>query len=161
MLQDGVEKVRSDFRTSTSRSNERIVDSNYDIQLWILLPGPTLAFPAVRHRDPHDRGARSCLSSRAQRAPRSAGALQAAADQLGCDIAAVEAVLDVETGGFGFDYAGRPKMLFEPHIFWQNLSGASSATRVAHARLALTVLAWKPDSSASDGSYPRFCITQL
>lgn len=82
--------------------------------------------------------------------PRSAGALQAAADQLGCDIAAIEAVLDVETGGYGFDHAGRPKMLFEPHIFWQNLSGAE---RDAASQAGLAYPAWKPDYPPD--SYPR------
>ena len=84
--------------------------------------------------------------------PRSAGALRAAADQLGCDIAAIEALIDVEAAGFGFDHAGRPKMLFEPHIFWQNLSGAE---RDAAAREGLAYPAWKPDYPPD--SYPRLC----
>ncbi|ARQ01681.1 N-acetylmuramidase family protein [Pseudorhodoplanes sinuspersici] len=82
--------------------------------------------------------------------PRSAGALRAAAEQLGCDIAAIEAVIDVEAAGFGFDHAGRPKMLFEPHIFWQNLSGAE---RDAAAQEDLAYPAWKPDYPPD--SYPR------
>lgn len=82
--------------------------------------------------------------------PRSAGALRAAANQLGCDIAAIEALIDIEAAGSGFDHAGRPKMLFEPHIFWRNLSGAQ---RDAAAQAGLAYPAWKPDYPP--GSYPR------
>ena len=82
--------------------------------------------------------------------PRSAGALRAAANQLGCDIAAIEALIDVEAAGSGFDHAGRPKMLFEPHIFWQNLSGVQ---RDAAAQEGLAYPAWKPDYPPD--SYPR------
>jgi hypothetical protein len=83
--------------------------------------------------------------------PRSASALQRAADQLGCDVATVEALLDVEAAGFGFDHAGRPKMLFEPHIFWQNLSGAE---RDAAVQAGLAYPAWRPGDYPPD-SYPR------
>jgi hypothetical protein len=83
--------------------------------------------------------------------PRSPGALQAAADQLGCDVATVEALLNVEAAGFGFDHAGRPKMLFEPHIFWQNLSGAD---RDAAVQAGLAYPNWKPGDYPPD-SYPR------
>lgn len=33
----------------------------------------------------------------------------------------IHAVLDVETAGGGFDDQKRPKMLFEPHVFWRQL----------------------------------------
>lgn len=35
----------------------------------------------------------------------------------------IHAVIDVETSGGGFDREGRPKMLFEPHIFYRHLAG--------------------------------------
>lgn len=41
---------------------------------------------------------------------------RAAAD-LGCEVAAVRAVLAVEAGGSGFLADGRPKILFEAHLF--------------------------------------------
>ncbi|MTW18852.1 DUF3380 domain-containing protein [Rhodoplanes serenus] len=47
----------------------------------------------------------------------------------------MHAFLDVETSGSGFDKMGRPKMLFEPHIFWRNLSGAKR-DRAVRAGLA-------------------------
>lgn len=36
----------------------------------------------------------------------------------------LHAFMDVEAAGSGFDSQGRPKMLFEPHVFYRNLSGA-------------------------------------
>lgn len=40
-----------------------------------------------------------------------------AAGRLGCDVAAVKAVADVETAGAGFDAAKRPTLLYERHVF--------------------------------------------
>ncbi|WP_311409714.1 N-acetylmuramidase domain-containing protein [Methylorubrum extorquens] len=36
----------------------------------------------------------------------------------------IQAVMEVEASG-GFDRLRRPKMLFEPHVLWRNLSGAA------------------------------------
>jgi|SRR5215472_2655985 len=44
--------------------------------------------------------------------------IKAAADFVGCDIPAIEAVIEVETAGGGWDGKKRPKMLFEPHVFY-------------------------------------------
>ena len=35
----------------------------------------------------------------------------------------VHALMEVEAGSSGFDSQDRPKMLFEPHVFYRNLSG--------------------------------------
>jgi hypothetical protein len=70
---------------------------------------------------------------------------------LGCDVATVEALIDVEASGCGFDHAGRPKMLFEPHLFWQNLSGAE---RDAAVQAGLAYPTWRPGDYPPD-SYPR------
>jgi N-acetylmuramidase len=40
---------------------------------------------------------------------------------IGCEIATIKAVSEVESNGGGFDAKGRVKMLFEPHIFWKQL----------------------------------------
>ena len=45
----------------------------------------------------------------------------AAANQLGIAPAAMKAVATVEAGGRGFLADGRPKILFEGHIFWKQL----------------------------------------
>jgi hypothetical protein len=45
-----------------------------------------------------------------------------AAEALGCDVAAIKAVMAVECKGSGFDKEGRLVILFEPHIFHRELS---------------------------------------
>lgn len=43
----------------------------------------------------------------------------------------LHAVVDVETPGDGFDSQGRPRMLFEPHVFYRNLHGTQRDRAVA------------------------------
>jgi hypothetical protein len=62
----------------------------------------------------------------------------------------LHAFMDVEAAGSGFDSQGRPKMLFEPHVFYRNLSGAKRA-RAVEAGLAYK--SWK--SGYPKDSYPR------
>jgi N-acetylmuramidase len=63
----------------------------------------------------------------------------------------VHAILDVESAGSGFDRQGRPKMLFEPHIFWRELGPGPK--RDEAARQGLAYPKWKRDYPAD--SYPR------
>lgn len=49
---------------------------------------------------------------------------KAVAKKLGCEVAAIKAVEKVESRGNGFLKDGRPKILFEGHIFWKQLLGA-------------------------------------
>lgn len=46
---------------------------------------------------------------------------QRAAKIIGCDIATIKAVTEVESGGSGFLPDGQCKILFEPHIFYREL----------------------------------------
>ncbi|MBT2321275.1 N-acetylmuramidase family protein [Variovorax paradoxus] len=48
---------------------------------------------------------------------------QAAADRLGVPVAAVKAVCKVEAPNGGFDPEGRPRILFEGHVFHRNTGG--------------------------------------
>jgi len=64
----------------------------------------------------------------------------------------IHAVLDVETRGGGFDSRGRPKMLFEPHIFWLELGEGAKRDRAHAAGLAYS--RWGEKRYPSD-SYPR------
>jgi len=73
------------------------------------------------------------------------------AGYLGCQVASVRAVLAVEAAGKGFDSKGRPKMLFEPHVFYRNLSGARRDEAV---RQGLAYSKWGMKSYPAD-SYPR------
>lgn len=56
-----------------------------------------------------------------------------AAQLIGCSEHALRAVMHVETNGCGFDTAGRPKMLFEPHIFYRRLSAVGAEMELAEA----------------------------
>lgn len=74
------------------------------------------------------------------------------AGYLGCEIAAVRAVLRIEAAGKGFDSQGRPKMLFEPHIFYRELGAGAKRDRAVKDGLAYAK--WKVGGYPSD-SYPR------
>lgn len=73
-----------------------------------------------------------------------------AARAIGISTAVLLAFLEVEAAGRGFDSQNRPKMLFEPHVFWRNLAGA---LRDAAARAGLAYAKWKRNYPAD--SYPR------
>jgi hypothetical protein len=63
----------------------------------------------------------------------------------------IHAFMDVEASGSGFDASGRPKMLFEPHIFYKHLAGAKRDQAV---REGLAYPKWKKGAYPPD-SYPR------
>ncbi|CAN2533115.1 hypothetical+protein [Methylocapsa aurea] len=89
-----------------------------------------------------------------------------AARWIGCEVAALHAVMSVESRGSGFDGRGRPVILFEPHVFYRQLAKLPSSTYDAclnRAVLAgLAYAKWRkgnyPGGSAleqSDGNYDR------
>lgn len=63
----------------------------------------------------------------------------------------VHAILDAESAGSGFDKQGRPKMLFEPHIYWRELGPGPKRDKAAAQGLAYP--RWK--RNYPDDSYPR------
>lgn len=63
----------------------------------------------------------------------------------------LHAFMEVEAAGSGFDSKGRPKMLFEPHVFYRNLTGAKRKQAVA---AGLAYAKWKSGNYPKD-SYPR------
>jgi len=73
------------------------------------------------------------------------------AHRIRCGEDHLHAVMEVETRGGGFDKFGRPKMLFEPHVFYRELEGSerqqAAATGLAYER-------WGEQRYPSD-SYPR------
>lgn len=78
-----------------------------------------------------------------------------AAQIIGCDEVALRAVLQVETGSKGFDKQGRPKALFEPHIFYRLLKSLNDTTALARAeRIGLAYPKWGSRPYPAD-SYPR------
>lgn len=64
----------------------------------------------------------------------------------------IHAVLEVETRGGGFDGKGRPKMLFEPHIFYRLLGAGPDRDRAVE--LGIAYRSWKSGGYPAD-SYPR------
>lgn len=80
--------------------------------------------------------------------------IRVAATLLGVEIAALMAVISVETDGSGFDWAGRPTILFEPHRFYRHLSGGDLRAAV-QAGLAYPKWGEQPYPPTSDGNYAR------
>lgn len=76
------------------------------------------------------------------------------ADELDVDSAALRAVLTVETGGSGFDAAGRPKALFERHYFYKFLANQPDK-QVEAVEKGLAYPKWgeKPYPHGSDAVY--------
>lgn len=73
------------------------------------------------------------------------------ASRIGCGEDEIHAFMDVEAAGLGFDGSGRPKMLFEPHVFYRNLSGANRSQAV---EAGLAYKSWRAGNYPTD-SYPR------
>ncbi len=72
--------------------------------------------------------------------------------QIGVGEDELHAFMDVEAAGSGFDSVGRPKMLFEPHLFYRELSGAKRDEAV---KAGLAYAKWKR------GAYPPESYTRL
>jgi hypothetical protein len=82
--------------------------------------------------------------------------VEAVADRLGCEVAALRAVLAVESKGAGFDSKRRPIILFEPHVFYRNLPPGSDKQRRAVSQ-GLAYKSWgaKPYPAGQDAQYTR------
>lgn len=78
--------------------------------------------------------------------------LESFAEQLGTGVSEIQAVLEIEAGRSGFDHYGRPKILFEPHVFYRHLSGEQRKLAVSRG---LAYKRWKRNYPAD--SYPRLC----
>lgn len=76
--------------------------------------------------------------------------LPAMADKINVQEDRVRALDETESRGDGFDSKGRPKMLFEPHLFYKLLEGDERAKAV---KAGLAYAKWKKDYPAD--SYPR------
>lgn len=67
----------------------------------------------------------------------------------------IRAVIEVETSGGGFDSQGRPRMLFEPHVFWRELGAGQKRTKAEANGLAYRK--WGAAPYPKD-SYPRLAL---
>ena len=80
--------------------------------------------------------------------------IPATANDLGLESATLRAVLTVETGGSGFDKAGRPKALFERHYFYKLLKDKpDELQRAVEAGVAYPKWGEKPYPKGSDAVY--------
>ncbi|TCK28187.1 putative peptidoglycan binding protein [Ancylobacter aquaticus] len=75
------------------------------------------------------------------------------ASRIGVGEDELHALIEVETKGGGFDSRGRPRILFEPHVFYRCLSGAKRDKAVAQG-LAYAKWGQKPYGKESE-QYPR------
>jgi hypothetical protein len=73
------------------------------------------------------------------------------AGYLGCEIAVIRAFVAVEAAGAGFDQQGRPKMLFEPHVFYKRVNKLRQKDAI---ELGLAYAKWGAKPYPKD-SYPR------
>ena len=78
-----------------------------------------------------------------------------AAATVGCDVAAIKAVVTVEAAGAGFDARNRLKLLPEPHYFHRMLTGSDKLGRAVAAGLAYPKWGTKPYDTTQDARYAR------
>ncbi len=71
----------------------------------------------------------------------------------GYEVATLQAVMDVEAAGAGFDAAGRPKMLVERHVFYAQLGAGPKRTAAVRAGLAYLSWGTLPYPATPDGCY--------
>jgi hypothetical protein len=82
---------------------------------------------------------------------------QAAAKAIGCEVAAIKAVDSVESNGGGM-IAGRPVILFEPHIFWKELRERKidpTKFTATHGDILYPVWGSKPYPKGQDAQHAR------
>jgi len=80
-----------------------------------------------------------------------------AAAALGCDVAAIRAVCEVEAPSGGFDAAGQPRILFEGHLFSKLTGGRYDATHptISYPRWVRTFYATGPNADARNAGEHR------
>lgn len=76
----------------------------------------------------------------------------AAAGSLGVDVAAMKAIAEVEAAGEGFDADGRPKVLYEAHVF-DELTGGRFRGAKDRRGVALSVEDWDRSLYGKSGAW--------
>jgi hypothetical protein len=76
----------------------------------------------------------------------------AAAERLGCSVAAIKAVAEVESTGRGFLSDGRPTILFEAHVF-DRLTGGKFRGALDRFGVLLSVPSWRRDLYGAAGAH--------
>lgn len=75
-----------------------------------------------------------------------------AAAALQCDVAAIRAVVEIEAGGNGFIEDGRPKILYEAHVF-HRLTGGKHAPAPDRHGVALSAPRWDRSLYGKTGAH--------
>lgn len=96
------------------------------LQQWLVAHGQPVVVDGIA--GPQTRAA--ILAAFACRFPEPIAdeAIAALAERLGCTVRQLRAVAIVESSGAAFDRHGRPKMLFEQHLFWRATGGRHGVT---------------------------------
>src|SRR5690606_21542098 len=79
--------------------------------------------------------------------------IQLVAGYLGCQLAALKAVIAVESSGRGFAPDRRPIILNEPHIFWRELGAGEKRDKAVRAGLAYKNARSKPYPKTQEARY--------
>lgn len=88
--------------------------------------------------------------------------IKACAKSLGVPVASLQAVHKVESEGEGFNSDGSPVILFEPHIFYKQLTKKGLITirdKVMRERPDLCYPKWKRGAYGAEGAYQHQRLT--
>ena len=80
--------------------------------------------------------------------------IEAAARSVDIPLAAVRALIEVEAASYGFDEKDRPRILFEPHVFYRELAGRNRQTAVERG-LAYPRWGQEPYPRTNDAKYEQ------
>lgn len=103
-----------------------------DLQSWIAAHGQPIA--ADGQFGPVSRKALEAVFTNTCADATTDADLAVFAQRLGCSLKQLRAVSLVESGGAGFDDKGRPKILFERHLFWRFTNGKHGLTSFSNPR---------------------------
>lgn len=137
-----------------------------ELQQWLVDHGQQIAVDGVG--GPLTRSAIIAAFTNKEAPAVNANDIIAFAANIGCSVKQLKAVAKVESAGSGFDANGRPKILFERHIFHRLTVGRWSPSKFSHASYGgysedswdkLTLAACRdPDAAFSSASWGAFQI---
>ena len=137
-----------------------------ELQQWLVAKGQPIAVDGKA--GPATRAAIVAAFSNLQAAAVSLDQVTSFAARLGCSVRQLQAVAVVESGGAGFDHLGRPRILFERHIFWRLTAGRYGHTVYSDPSYGgYSVDSWDklgraggadPDAAFASASWGRFQV---
>lgn len=97
-----------------------------ELQRWLFQHGQSIVLDGIG--GPGTRAAIIAAFTNKAAAEVNDADITALASRLGCTVKQIKAVARVESGGSAYDNLGRPKILFERHLFHRLTNGAHSVT---------------------------------